>query len=89
MGDVAGFTGNALNLTNQKLLNLSVDELILNSRGTVGFYGNVGQIDSSNNPIMGNDGLQAPIKFDRLVINSAGLLVLAVVVRRPDCRPII
>ncbi|WP_262963882.1 filamentous haemagglutinin family protein [Methylobacter psychrophilus] len=59
MGEVAGLTLNALNLTDQKLLNLSVDELILNSRGTVGFYGNVGQVD-------------APIKFDRLVINAAG-----------------
>ncbi|UOA10536.1 filamentous haemagglutinin family protein [Methylobacter sp. S3L5C] len=59
LGDVAGFTGNALNLSNQKLLNLSVDELILNSRGTIGFHGNVGQVD-------------APIKFDRLVINAAG-----------------
>ncbi|MEI6334090.1 MAG: filamentous hemagglutinin family protein [Methylococcaceae bacterium] len=72
MGDVAELTGNALNLTNQKLLKLSVDELILNSRGTVSFYGNVGQVDLSNNPIMGGDGLQSPLKFDRLVINSAG-----------------
>ena len=72
MGDGVGSPGNALNLTNQKLLNLSVDELVLNSRGTVSFYDNVGQVDSSNNPILGNDGLQAPIKFDRLVVNAAG-----------------
>ncbi|TAK65339.1 filamentous haemagglutinin family protein [Methylobacter sp.] len=72
MGDVAGLAGNDLNLTNQKLLNLSVDELVLNSRGTVGFYGNIGQVDGSNNPILGDDGLQAPIKFDRLVINGSG-----------------
>ncbi len=72
LGDVAGLAGNALNLSNQKLLNLSVDELILNSHGTVGFYGNVGQVDLSNNPILGGDGLQAPLKFDRLVINAAG-----------------
>lgn len=72
MGDVTGLTGNALNLTNRKLMNLSVEELILNSRGTVGFYGNVGQVDGSNNPIPGDDGLQAPIKFDRLVVNGSG-----------------
>ena len=72
MGDVAGLAGNALNLSNQKFLNLSVDELILNSRGTVGFYGDVGQVDVSNNLILGEDGLQAPLKFDRLVINAAG-----------------
>lgn len=59
IGDVAGLAPNALNLTEQQLVKLSVDELILNSRGTVGFYGNVGQVD-------------APIKFDRLVINAAG-----------------
>ncbi len=73
MGEIPGLSGNALNLTNQKLLNLSVDELILNSRGALNFYGNVGQVDSNNNPILANDGLQEPIKFDRLVVNAAGL----------------
>jgi hypothetical protein len=72
MGDVAGLTSNALNLTNQKLMNMSVDELVVNSRGTIGFYGNVGQVDGNNNPVPGNDGLQAPITFDRLVVNGAG-----------------
>ena len=72
MGDVAGLGGNALNLTNQKLLNLSVDELVLNSRGTVGFYGNVGQVDSNNNPVLGIDHLQVPITFNSLVVNAAG-----------------
>ncbi len=72
MGDVAGLSANALNLSNQKLMNLSVDELVLNSRGTLGFYGDVGQVDARNKPILGKDLLQAPIKIDRLVINAAG-----------------
>ena len=73
MGDVVGGTDNALNLSNQKLLNISVDELVLNSRGMVGLYGDLGQVDSNNNPVLGKDGLQAPISFDRLVINAAGI----------------
>jgi filamentous hemagglutinin family protein len=72
LGDVASLRSDALNLTNQKLMNLTVDELILNSRGTVSFYGNVGQVDSRNNQILGKDGLQAPITFDSLAINAAG-----------------
>ncbi|MDD2658549.1 MAG: filamentous hemagglutinin family protein [Methylococcales bacterium] len=64
MGEVSGLTGNALNLTNQQLMSLSVDELLLNSRGTIGFYGNVGQVDGSGN--------LAPVTFNNLVINAAG-----------------
>ena len=73
MGDIVGGTDNALNLSNQKLLNLSVDELVLNSRGRVGLYGNVGQVDANNDPVLDKNGLQAPITFDNLVINAAGI----------------
>ena len=73
LGDVAALTNNDLNLTNQKLMNLTVDELVLNSRGNVSFYGNVGQVDSGNNPVIGSDNLPTPITFDRLVVNAAGL----------------
>ena len=72
LGEIPGTPSNALNLSNQKLLNLTVDELVLNSRGTASFYGNVGQVDGNNNPILGADGLLTPIKFDRLVLNTAG-----------------
>ena len=65
MGDVTGLTGNALNLSNQKLANLTVDQLVLNSRSSVNFYGNVGRFDSSGN--------LAPATFNNLVINAAGL----------------
>ena len=36
MGDIDGVNDSALNLSNQKLVNISVDELVLNSRGMVG-----------------------------------------------------
>ncbi len=66
MGDIPlGLTGNALNLTNQQLTNLSVDELVLNSQSSVNFYGNVGQIDSN--------GKLAPITFNSLVVDAASL----------------
>ncbi len=66
IGDVpSGLAGNALNLTSQQLTKLSVDELALNSRDNVGFYGNVGQLDSS--------GSLVPLKFNSLVVHAAGL----------------
>lgn len=64
IGEVAGLSGGALNLTNEKLHNLAVDEMVLSSRDTVNFYGNVGQIDCCGN--------FSAIAFDRLVINAAG-----------------
>lgn len=64
IGEVSGLPSGALNLSNEKLHNLAVDELVLSSRDTVNFYGNVGQVDSSGN-------LNA-ISFDSLVINAAG-----------------
>ena len=64
IGEVSGLASGALNLSNEKLQNLAVDELVLSSRDTVNFYGNVGQVDGSGN-------LNA-IKFDSLVIDAAG-----------------
>jgi filamentous hemagglutinin family protein len=69
IGAVAGLADDALNISNQKLMNLAVDELVLNSRGTLSFYGNVGLVDANNNPI--NGGELSPIVFDKLVLNTA------------------
>ncbi len=65
MGEVAGLTGNSLNLSNQSLLNLSVDDLVLNSRNAINFYGNVGQLDSSNKVV--------PALFKHLILDAAAL----------------
>jgi filamentous hemagglutinin family protein len=65
LGNVGGLTGNALNLSNQKLLSLSVDDMVLNSRHSINFYGDVGQLDSSNH--------LAPIQFKNLVLDAAAL----------------
>ncbi|MDD5276169.1 MAG: filamentous hemagglutinin family protein [Methylovulum sp.] len=66
IGEVGGLSGDALNLSNQKLINLAVNELVLNSRDTINFYGDVGQTAS-------NGDLEA-LKFDNLVMNAAGFL---------------
>lgn len=66
IGEVDGLSSNALNLSNQKLINLAVNELVLNSRDTINFYGDVGQTDA--------DGNLGALKFDNLVINAAGFL---------------
>lgn len=55
----------ALNLSNEKLLGLAVDELILNSRNGIYLYGNVGEKLSS--------GAFVPLTFNHLAMNSAGL----------------
>ncbi len=60
IGEVSGLASGALNLSNEKLQNLAVDELLLSSRDTVNFYGNVAQADNS------------AIKFDSLRISAAG-----------------
>jgi len=65
MGDVDGLSVDALNLSNEKLLNLAVDELILNSRNGIHLYGNIGAVLPS--------GEVSPLVFERLVLNSAGL----------------
>ncbi len=63
IGKKDDLSGSALNLSNEKLQNLSVHELVLNSRDTINFYGNanVGQIDN-----------KGKFGFDRLVMNAAG-----------------
>ena len=41
LGNVEGLEGEALNLTNAKLAQLNVDELVLTARDSIGFYGGV------------------------------------------------
>jgi len=72
LGEVDNLGGNALNLSNLKLRNLAVDELVLTGRDSVGIYGNLGRVDDSGLPVLGSDGLQNPIQFKSLVINTAG-----------------
>ncbi len=64
LGDVKELSDSSLNLSNEKLLSLAVDELVLSSKNRIGLYGNIGQTDTEGN-------LQ-PIKFDSLVINALG-----------------
>jgi filamentous hemagglutinin len=64
IGDIGAVPSKALNLSNQKLLNLNVDELIISSRDTISFFGNVGQKDRT--------GHLDPLTFNRLVLNAAG-----------------
>lgn len=73
LGEVDNLGGNALNLSNRKLLNLTVDELLLTARDSLGIYGNLGVVNNNGAPIIGADGLQEAIGFKRLVIDSAGL----------------
>ncbi len=61
-GEITGAHPNDLNLTNQKLPSLAVDDLILNSRGSINFYGNVRNQDSL-----------APIHFNNLLLDAAAL----------------
>lgn len=63
IGEVASLGGQDLNLTNEKLQSLTVDELVLNSRGNINFYGNVNQVDD----------IQKAITFKDLTINAAGI----------------
>ena len=64
IGEVSGASDGILNLSNEKLKNLTVDELVLSSRDTINFVGNVGLFD--------NNGNFNALKFDKLVINAAG-----------------
>jgi filamentous hemagglutinin family protein len=72
LGEVDNLSANALNLSNSKLQSFSVDELVLTSRGSIGIYGNLGQVDGNGQAVIGDDGLQKAVQFDRLVINAAG-----------------
>ncbi len=64
IGEVSGLSNNDLNLTNEKLHNLAVDTLVLSSKDSVDFYGNVGFVNAA--------GSLEPLKFDNLSINAAG-----------------
>jgi filamentous hemagglutinin family protein len=74
IGAARAVTGiaNALNLTNQQLANLTVDQLILNSKEGISFYGAVGQVDSNGNPIPDSQ-TQNPLIFKDLVLNAAAI----------------
>jgi len=72
IGEVDNLGGNALNLSNLKLANLAVDELVLTGRDSIGVYGNVGQVNADGSLITDINGQSQAIKFDRLVINTAG-----------------
>jgi filamentous hemagglutinin len=64
IGEITGQQGNSLNLSNQKLTSFSVDDLVLNSRGSINFYGNVG---------LNTNGTLAPIQFNRLILDAQAL----------------
>lgn len=68
IGEVEGNSVNIndglLNLSNRQFSNLTVDELVLTSRDTVNFYGNVGLQDAN--------GKFNPLKFNRLELNARG-----------------
>lgn len=72
LGEVGGQGANSLNLSNRQLQSFSVNELVLTSRDSIGFYGNLGQVDGNGQAVIGGDGRQKAIQFDRLVINAAG-----------------
>ncbi len=65
LGEVSGSNPNSFDLSNQKLANLAVDDLLLNSRTAINFYGNVGEQDSSGN--------LTPIHFNNLVLDAGAL----------------
>jgi|GEM_PF-513720 len=71
IGEVDNVNTNALNLTNRQLSNLLVDELLLNSRQMINFYGNVGKVGAGGG-FLTQDGSIAPLQFGSLVVNSAG-----------------
>ncbi|MBS3965071.1 MAG: filamentous hemagglutinin family protein [Methylomonas sp.] len=74
LGEVGHLGGTAMNLSNSKLMNLTVDELILSARDSIGIYGNLGQVDANNAPVLDVNGQQQAITFKRLVLDSAGLV---------------
>jgi len=73
IGEVDTLGGTALNLSNRKLSELKVDELVLTARDTVGVYGTVAALTNEGLIDRDANGLAKPLKFQRLVINSAGL----------------
>ena len=65
LGEVAGVTGNSLNLNNHNLSSLVGNDLTLTSLSSINFYGNVGLLDSNNT--------NTPIQFNHLVLDAAAL----------------
>lgn len=65
IGETPAADGTALDLSNQKLLTLTVDELVLHSKGSINFYGNVG--------LAGDGGALSPLPFTTLVLDAAAL----------------
>ncbi|GAB6142014.1 hypothetical protein JCM14076_27430 [Methylosoma difficile] len=65
IGEVSALTDNSLKLTNSQLANINVDELLLNSRSTINFYGNVGQV--------ADDGSLSALAFNNLTLSGAGV----------------
>ena len=61
IGEFAGQQGDSLNLSNQKLASFTVDDFVLNSRGSINFFGNVGKPDGS------------ALQFNNLVLDAQAL----------------
>ncbi|OQW78620.1 MAG: hypothetical protein BVN35_02865 [Proteobacteria bacterium ST_bin11] len=74
IGEVSGLSSNALNWSNQKLSNLTVDELVLTANDSIGVYGNVGLISPDGTFALGDDGVIKAVPFRSLVLNTAGLV---------------
>ncbi|WP_367155891.1 filamentous haemagglutinin family protein [Methylomonas sp. HYX-M1] len=70
LGEVDDLDANALNLSNRKLLDLQVDELVLSVRNGLNLYGNVQWVDSAGQAVLDENGQAQPISFGRLVIDS-------------------
>jgi len=73
IGQVDGLSGNALNLSNRKLTDLTVDELILTARDSIGVFGQVGQLAANGDFKRDSNGEIQAIHFNHLAINAAGL----------------
>jgi len=73
LGEVDGLDANALNLSNRKLLDLQVDELVLSVRNGLNLYGNVHLVDSAGQRVLDGDGAAQPVSFGRLIIDSPAI----------------
>ena len=74
LGDIpVDLVGDALNLSNKQLTQITVDDLILNSNTSVNIYGNLGQIDAQNKLLLDSNKNAIPLVFNNLFINASGL----------------
>ena len=74
LGDIpVDLVGDALNLSNKQLTQITVDDLILNSNSSVNIYGNLGQIDAQNKLLLDSNKNPVPLVFNNLFINASGL----------------